>query len=127
MTIEDVIKVATIKESGGDLYAMGDNGKAYGVLQIQQACLTDVNRANATRHVLSSLLGNKTLSEWVFRRYMALYARPERFGRPVTPLDMAGIWNGGPAGWRKAVTLGYRGDFATKALALGMDPYTPVV
>ena len=107
-------------ESGGNLYAMGDHGKAYGVLQIQQGCLTDVNKANGTHWKLEDLLGNRELSEWVFREYMKLYATEARLGRPVTAVDMAGIWNGGPNGWRKPLTQAYRDRFVRLANIRGV-------
>lgn len=114
MTNDNIVSVITQIESGGDVSAIGDNGKAFGLLQIQQPCLDDFNKWNGTKYVLDDLLGEAgaELSKRVFWDYMAHYATPRRLGRPVTPVDMAGIWNGGPNGWRWTATQRYRNAFS---------------
>lgn len=93
-------------ESRGNAYAVGDNGKAIGILQIHAACLADVNKAHGTkwRH---HQMTDPHLSRLVFHRYLELYATEQRLGRPVTDEDRARIWQGGPNGWKKPETLGY--------------------
>lgn len=97
-------------ESGGNDYAIGDlhlKQKAYGCLQIRKPCLDDVNRANGTSFEPTQMLGNRSLSLWVFHEYMKLYATKERLGREPTDEDHARIWNGGPMGWKRNATLRY--------------------
>lgn len=108
--IESMIEM----ESEGNVNAIGDNGKAFGVLQIQQRCLDDVNRWNGTKYKAEDMLGEEgaKLSRWVFAEYMRVYATEKRLGRPVTNEDRARIWNGGPSGWKKGVTEGYGKKFS---------------
>jgi hypothetical protein len=128
MIKDQVIEVITQCESvdrlhpNGNLYAIGDNGKAYGLLQIWQDVLTDVNRANGTHVTQQQLLGNRELSVWVFWEYMKLYATSHRFGRHVRAIDMARIWNAGPNGWRRAAGIPYGERFKKIAYARGYDP-----
>ena len=105
-------------ESGGKLNAIGDRNlaaKAYGILQIRQPCVDDVNRWNGTQHLAKDMLGDKELSYWVFRRYMAIYATEARLGHQPTFEDMARIWNGGPRGYLKTSTEGYAGKLKIAA------------
>jgi hypothetical protein len=93
-------------ESGGNAFAVGDSGKAIGILQIHQCVLDDINRANGMkfRHYA---MRDPHLSRIVFYRYIELWATEARIGRAVTDEDMARIWNGGPDGWKKESTLVY--------------------
>lgn len=112
-----LIKVLVQKESGGDLNAVGDKGlpeHAYGPLQIRQTVVTDVNAANGTRYTPQQMLGNLPLSIWMFNAYMRIYATPKKLGRPVTDVDRARIWNGGPNGWQEPATVSYGNDAAAK-------------
>lgn len=106
---EDLISTLIQIESTGNPDAIGDNGKAYGILQIRQDCLVDVNKANGTEYKLDDVLGEKgvELSKWVFNEYMKIYATEKRLGRKVTDEDRARIWNGGPNGYKKSGTRGY--------------------
>lgn len=103
--IESLIQI----ESEGNVNAIGDNGKAFGVLQIQQRCLDDVNRWNGTKYKAEDMLGEEgaKLSRWVFAEYMRVYATEKRLGRPVTNEDRARIWNSGPNGWKKDNAIPY--------------------
>lgn len=95
------------QESGGNDHAIGDNGKAYGCLQIWQSVLDDVNRRCGTKVKQQDLLGNRGLSIWVCEQYINMYATSKRLGRTPTLQDMARIWNGGPNGWKRSSTVGY--------------------
>lgn len=101
-------------ESGGNDRAIGDRklrDKAYGPLQIRQPVITDVNRRYGTKYRPEQMLGNRALSIEVAKKYWAIYATEKRLGRPVTAVDRAGIWNGGPNGWKSSATAKYRRDF----------------
>lgn len=128
MTRDQVIEGIIVQEStskafpNGNTNAIGDNGNAYGLLQIWQGVLTDVNLANGWKITQQQLLGNRELSIKVFWAYMRLYARSERFGRHVRAVDMARIWNAGPNGWRRAVGIPYGERFKQWAYRKGYDP-----
>jgi hypothetical protein len=76
--------------------------QAYGVLQIRQPALDDLNRKWKTNYKLTAFLGEAgvTLSVRAFIEYGAMYGAK-------TPEDYVRIWNGGPRGARKRATLAY--------------------
>lgn len=114
MQNDQIIAVIEQIESQGDVNAIGDHGKAFGALQIQQPALDDFNKWNGTHYKLDDVMGvaGRELSIRIFWDYMKHYATEKRLGRPVTPVDMAGIWNGGPNGWRWKATVSYRNAFS---------------
>lgn len=118
-SMAEVIDIIEQMESGGDCNAMGDLGKAYGLLQIRQGALDDANLWMGEKWRLKDMLGDEGVerSKKVFEAYMARYATPARLGREVMATDMAGIWNGGPWGFRKTATRGYREKFRRLAVA----------
>jgi hypothetical protein len=93
-------------ESGGNPRAIGDGGKAIGILQIHAACVADVNRAYALKWKHASM-ADVYLSRIVFQHYLELYATEARIGRPVTDEDRARIWQSGPDGWKKDCSIPY--------------------
>ena len=98
--IDAIIKV----ESNGDDNAIGDKDlkdKAYGPMQIRQPAVTDVNIKAGTNHKAEDMLGNRSLSIWLFKEYMDMYAKDK------SDQDKARIWNGGPTGHKRATTIGY--------------------
>lgn len=93
-------------ESAGNDLAVGDRGTAIGPLQIRPAAVADVNRVFGTCYEHARMT-NRTEAIAVMDRYLWIYAQPSRLGRPVTDVDRARIWNGGPNGWRKSATEAY--------------------
>lgn len=97
-------------ESHGNDRAIGDvqkREKAYGCLQIRKPCVDDVNKRCGTNYRAEDMLGNRSLSVWLCKSYISLYATKDRLGREPTLEDMARIWNGGPNGWRSKNTNAY--------------------
>jgi hypothetical protein len=76
---------------------------AYGVLQIRQLALDDVNRQCGTTVTLEEVAHNRNLSRWVCVQYVRIYL----FRYPVTYESAARIWNGGPRGPEKEATAEY--------------------
>lgn len=95
-------------ESGGDIDAVGDDGKAVGCLQIHECVIRDVNRIYKTRYVSEDRLSYERSVE-ICEHYLQYYgyALEENHHRGVGLEDLARIWNGGPRGYQKASTLGY--------------------
>jgi len=106
MNLITLFAAVVLIESGGDIQALGDNGRAYGPAQIHQAALTDYNRWTGAHYTLADCT-DLTLSRKVFFAYVKHYCTKSRLGRPVTVRDAARIWNGGPDGWRQSETLLY--------------------
>jgi len=98
-------------ESGGDPAAIGDNGGAVGVYQIQEVYVDDVNRILGKRVFTYSDRRDPAQSKRMVTIYLQHYATERRLGRAVTVTDMARIHNGGPNGWKKKATLAYGEKF----------------
>lgn len=93
-------------ESSGDPNAIGDNGLAYGCLQLHAAYVQDAAQwaEEAWKHEDAF---NPATAEQIVWAYMARYATEKRLGREPTYQDIARIHNGGPNGFKKAATDGY--------------------
>ena len=100
MTISNLISALIIVESSGNDQAIGDNGRALGPLQIHRGVVLDVNRITGSNYRHSEMT-NRAAARAVCEAYLRHY------GRGKTTEQQAGIWNGGPTGDRKPVTLAY--------------------
>lgn len=125
--LDKLIHALIRKESGDAKHpdgfdgAVGDLGlaqKAYGPLQIRQPVCIDVNRTYGTTHNAQEMLNNRAVSIDVCKKYLAIYATRARLGFEPTDEARARIWNGGPAGWKKAATEGYWRDVKKLLAAL---------
>ena len=84
---------------------------AYGILQIRQLALEDVNNFSAT--AVQKQWGKNALtlkdcldpdiSMWVCQEYLTYWGKhyTRTTGQPPTYEVMARMWNGGPRGWQK--------------------------
>ncbi len=93
-------------ESSGNPAAVGDGGRALGILQIWDVVVADVNRVHRTSYVHADAFDPVKARE-ICRLYLAIYCTPGRLGRQPTMEDAARIWNGGPNGHRKKETIKY--------------------
>lgn len=94
-------------ESSGNPNAIGDGGRARGVLQIHPAVVADCNRIAGTRFTHRDA-HRPDVARWMAATYLHHWVTPARLGRQPTAEDYARAWNGGgPAGWRKPQTLRY--------------------
>jgi hypothetical protein len=103
-------------ESSGRDHAVGDNGRAVGCLQIHPILVADVNgilarRGSSTRFTLADRF-DRQQSVAMLEVYLDHYGR--RLGRKPTEQDLARIWNGGPAGWKRSSTLRYWAKVSSK-------------
>ena len=95
-------------ESGGNPDAIGDNGKAYGVLQIWDICVQDVNRVYKTKYtheMMFSARHSKNLAIHYLMHWGKKYK--EKTGKEPTKEVLARIWNAGPIGYKKKSSLIY--------------------
>ena len=101
--IPALISAMVIVESGGNPSKIGDSGDAYGVLQIHEEVIEDVNRIYGTDYIhADALIADR--AKLICILYLLHYA-----GQGATPERYARIWNGGPRGATKASTLPYWG------------------
>ena len=98
---ERLIDALVHVESKGRVHAIGDNGKAIGILQIHKEVVDDVNRAYG--HAYSYEDRKCPIkSREICRKYLILHG-----GRHATNEKYARIWNGGPKGHLKSYTKSY--------------------
>lgn len=98
-----------VVESSGDYKAVGDKhlrNKAYGVCQIRQPYLDDVNRIAGTDWSMQQVRCSPGLSRWCVVVYVRHYGKryTRLTGRPLTIEVAARMHNGGPNGWKKSST-----------------------
>jgi len=93
-------------ESSGDPDAIGDNGLAFGCLQLHAAYVQDAAEFAGENWTHEDAF-NPVLARKIVRAYMARYATQKRLGREPTYSDVARIHNGGPGGSWKPATLPY--------------------
>lgn len=87
-------------ESNGNANAIGDGGKAVGILQIHPCVVADVNRIHGTRYTLSDRL-DPAKSRDIARLYLSHYCKTD------SDEANARTWNGGPRGAKRKATLAY--------------------
>lgn len=91
-------------ESGGNVNAIGDRGRAVGPAQIWEITVRDVNRIAKTHYSLDDRRDISKCAE-MFLIYTDHYGR--KYGWPVSDEVRAKIWNGGPTGPDKPQTEKY--------------------
>ena len=106
MNLITLILILIQVESAGDDLAIGDNGLAYGCLQMHEAYVQDAAEYAGRDWVHEDAFDRETSID-IFIAYASKYATEDRIGRPVTVQDIARIHNGGPNGWKKESTKPY--------------------
>ena len=99
--IKPLIDALCKVESNNNPKAVGDGGKAVGILQIWPIMVKDVNRI---LHKEVYVLGDRTdpvKSRKICRVYLNHYGKGKSFEY------LARIWNGGPKGYKKECTVKY--------------------
>ena len=107
ITLDFFIAIAIV-ESGMHPDAVGDRGKAIGIVQISEICVDDVNRIYDLDYTYddrwdiqkSEEIFNLYLKHWGWNYYKTT-------NKPPSERVMARIWNGGPEGWKKPSTIKY--------------------
>jgi len=106
MTYMTLILALITIESGGNDFAIGDDGKAYGCLQMHAAYVQDAAE-HAGKDWIHEDAFQRDVAIQIFEAYMDRYATKERLGREPTIEDVARIHNGGPNGYKKPSTDKY--------------------
>ena len=106
-------------ESSGDPNAIGDDGLAYGCLQLHAAYVQDASEYARQDWTHEDAFDPETAKQ-IFRAYMARYATERRLGRTPTYEDVSRIHNGGPRGYLKSVTDPYWQKVKKKLEGLGV-------
>ena len=93
-------------ESGSNPRAIGDGGKAVGILQIHRCVVRDVNRIHGTNYTHRDA-HDPTKARAMAFLYLSYYCTEQRMGRKPTQEDVARVWVGGPIGYRRQCTRIY--------------------
>lgn len=106
--LDKLIEVLIKVESNGDVYAIGDNGRAKGCLQIWDVVISDVNRIYKTSYTTSDTF-NRGKSIEICKKYLIYYGNiyRKKTGNSPTAEVYARQWNGGPEGYKYKSTLKY--------------------
>jgi hypothetical protein len=93
LDIADVLKEV---ETNNDPTAIGDDGKAFGVLQIHEPCVLDVNKHYGTSYTHEDTK-NPDIAEDIFIKYISLGIKLYKQRCKVMPndYDLVRMWNGG--------------------------------
>lgn len=106
MTYMTLILAIIMVESNGHDFEIGDEGKAYGCLQMHSAYVQDAAE-HAGKDWVHEDAFQRDVAIQIFEAYMDRYATEERLGRKPTAEDIARIHNGGPNGYKKKSTIKY--------------------
>lgn len=88
-------------ESRGNAAAVGDNGRAYGILQIHAVMVADANRIARTSYTHDDMF-EPAKARAVAQIILGHYARhiERTTGTRATDEQLARIWNGGGSAWK---------------------------
>lgn len=105
---DKLINALITVESNGNASAIGDNGKAVGVLQIWPSVIKDVNGVSKIKYTNDDRK-SKAKSIAICKAYLNWYGKvyQKKTGKVPTNEVYARIWNGGPIGYRKSATIKY--------------------
>jgi hypothetical protein len=104
--IYDILKYV---ESNNKESAIGDNGKAYGVVQIHKICVADINRIYKTNYTHQQAF-DETYSREMFMLYISYGIKRFKLIRCRSPTEeeIVRMWNGGIyRGYLKKSTRAY--------------------
>lgn len=107
--LDDVMEVLKYVESFNDPSAIGDGGDSYGVLQIQKACVDDVNRYYKTNYTHGDMFQVECAEE-VFKLYAEMGIRRyiNKYGAyPSTEIIVRNHNGGIYSGYRRSTTKKY--------------------
>ena len=90
------MSILKVVETNNNPDSIGDNGRSYGILQIQRSVLSDVNRIYGTNYKHKDMFDEEA-SEEVFMLYMCLGKEKflKKHCRFPTEEELVRMWNGG--------------------------------
>jgi len=108
VNMDTLLNALEIVESNGKKNAIGDNGKAKGILQIWDVVVQDVNRVYKTTYVHDDAF-DPVKARDIAKKYLTFWGKRYNVntGEEPTYEVLARIWNGGPKGYRKDATIKY--------------------
>lgn len=107
--LESIVKVLKEVESLNNSKAIGDNGRAFGILQIHKVYVDEVNLRFGTDYTHKQMFQDECAVE-VFNLYMQYASKKfcKKYGKDPTEQDIVRMHNGGLyRGYRIKATLKY--------------------
>lgn len=108
-TLDEIYDVLIHVESNNNPEAIGDDGRAYGVLQIHSICVEDINRLYNTEYTHQQAF-NRIHSKQMFFLYLQYGIKrfKRRYSRSPTEGEVVRMWNGSVySGYKKESTKKY--------------------
>lgn len=99
---DDLVKALIKVESNGNPKAVGDGGRAYGILQIHKVMVDDANRiakTNFTHQDMFDPAKSQKVADIILTHYDRHIRRTT--GKEATAKQLAFIWNGGASAWKR--------------------------
>ena len=102
------IQALIMTESMNDDSAVGDNGKAYGALQIHAKTVTDINKLQRLSLTHNDMF-KRNCAIYSCYIYLAYWGKNYTLetGKKPSYQTLARIWNGGPEGYKNSKTKKY--------------------
>lgn len=112
VNLDSIIQVLKFVESENNPKAIGDQGRSYGILQIQKIAIEDVNKRYGTNYIHQDAF-KVNCAEEIFKLYVTMWSEHlyKKEKRKVRVEDIVRIWNGGPRGYLKDATEWYLRKF----------------
>jgi hypothetical protein len=100
--IDRLVEALVRTESNGNAAAIGDSGKAFGILQIHDVMVKDFNRITGKNYKHEDMF-NEITSREVARGVLNFYSKhiEKTMNRKATEKELGFIWNGGGSSWRR--------------------------
>lgn len=117
--VEPILEAIAHVETGGEAdpsAATGDGGASIGPLQIQRGAWLDAVEHDPSLTANGETYANCRNLAYAKRVAIAYWSRYAPDWKPAT---LAGIWNGGPKGHRKASTAHYRAKVEARLREMG--------
>lgn len=106
--VNKIIPALIVVESGNNSNAIGDNGKAFGILQLHKDYIDDVNRIYGTSYVHNDAF-DPIKAKDITRLYLTYWGNKyvKDTKKPLTYDVLARLHNGGFDGWKDKGTIEY--------------------
>jgi hypothetical protein len=103
--IDRLVEALVRTESNGNAAAIGDRGKAFGILQIHAVMVKDFNRITGKNYRHSDMFDEITSRE-VARGVLNFYSKhiEKTTNRKATEKELGFIWNGGGGSWHRVAS-----------------------
>jgi hypothetical protein len=103
--IDRLVEALVRTESNGNAAAIGDRGKALGILQIHDVMVKDFNRITGKNYRHADMFDEITSRE-VAKGVLNFYAKhiEKTTNRKATEKELGFIWNGGGGSWHRVAS-----------------------